>query len=397
MRKEPVKFINNDSAKGIDYDYALINREFKKLKVPREYYTPTELPFNTCKWLLVLSDRSRGKTTNLLLYGLTMHKLYGTTIQYVRQSVDMIAPKNAKSLFDVIISNGYVPLLTDGKFDTIVYDRRAFYYASASDGKITRDTAPICNLLSIDGANVYKSSYNAPFGDFILFDEFISRTYRPNEFVTFLDLLKTICRDRLSPVIVMSANTIDKTTPYFREMSIVDVVKNMKQGDKRYITTPLGTSIYVELLAATPDKKRKIVNLAYYGFDNPELAAVTGSASWSMREYPHIPDVEGYKVLDNKHYIKVGTDLIQLKMCEMLESGTLFIACEYGKGLHSDSVVYTMDPNTKYDKYTRYRLGYTKLDKIIFNMYEKNLFMYRYNDIGTLVDRYIATAKKGLC
>lgn len=120
-------------------------------------------------------------------------------------------------------------------------------------------------MLSIDNAENYKSSYNAPYGDLIIFDEFIGKYYYRNEFVRFNDLLKTIIRDRQSPIIVLLANTIDKNSQYFNELEIYNTVQNMKQGDSEIITSERGTNIYVEILESgvKKQKTRSIVNTLF--------------------------------------------------------------------------------------------------------------------------------------
>ena len=224
MKKE---FIDGKRTNGIIYDYPTIRKEFRKLKIPTEFYNPSKCPFDKCKWFINLSDRSTGKTTNWLLFGMIMNKLYGTVIQYVRQTNDMITPRNSKNLFDTILDNNYVSKLTDGKYNTIVYKAKRWYYAIADDnGEIIeqKNNHFMC-MLSIDNAENYKSSYNAPYGDIIIFDEFIGKYYYRNEFVRFNDLLKTIIRDRQAPIIVLLANTIDKNSQYFNELEIYNTVQ----------------------------------------------------------------------------------------------------------------------------------------------------------------------------
>ena len=118
MKKE---YIDGKETNGLKYDFTLIRKEVKKLKIPQEFYNPIKCPFEKCKWFVNLSDRSTGKTTNWILLGMIMNKLYGTTIQYIRQTNDMITPRNSKNLFDTILSCGYVEKITEGEYNTIVY------------------------------------------------------------------------------------------------------------------------------------------------------------------------------------------------------------------------------------------------------------------------------------
>ena len=102
-------------------------------------------------------------------------------------------------------------------------------------------------MLSIDKHLDYKSVYNCPTGDIIIFDEFIGNYYYRNEFVNFNDLLKTIIRERQSPIIVMLANVIEKNSQYFNELEIYDNIQRLHQGENEIITSERGTKIYVEI------------------------------------------------------------------------------------------------------------------------------------------------------
>ena len=70
-----VKYIDNDINKGIKYDYKLIRKEFEKLKVPKEYHTPLKYNLNNSTYYVEMSERSVGKTTNWLLWGMCQNKL----------------------------------------------------------------------------------------------------------------------------------------------------------------------------------------------------------------------------------------------------------------------------------------------------------------------------------
>lgn len=381
--------------KELTVDFKEVAKEYKKLKCPKDVYNPLTIPWEVCKWAVIMSDRSRGKTTNLLLYGMILNKMYGTEIQYIRSHEDMIAPKNCKDLFETILQYHYVETLTDGKFNTIIYDKRRWYYAKTDDDGevIEKDLRQFCTMLSVDKNQVYKSSYNAPNGDFILFDEFIEKFYYPNEFIYFLDLIKTICRDRTTPLIALSANTIDKQSPYLRELEIYKDVQKMKMGSSQIVTTALGTKIYVSILSAITKKEnalRMTVNKLYFGFQNSKIASITGSETWSMSSYPHSP--EERHILSQNHYILFNDNLLQMEICDSTEMG-IFVNIHEGKKLHDDSVVYTLEPPI--DKRYRYALGWSKLDRLIWDKYRNNLFYYQYNDIGDMVEKFYNQAKKG--
>ena len=388
MKKE---FIDGKRNNGIIYDYPTIRKEFRKLKIPTEYYNPAKSPFDKCKWFINLSDRSTGKTTNWLLFGMTMNKLYGTVIQYVRQTNDMITPRNSKNLFDTILDNNYVSKLTDGKYNTIVYKAKRWYYAKSDEnGEIEeqKNTNFMC-MLSIDNAENYKSSYNAPYGDLIIFDEFIGKYYYRNEFVRFNDLLKTIIRDRQSPIIVLLANTIDKNSQYFNELEIYNTVQNMKQGDSEIITSERGTNIYVEILESgvKKQKTRSIVNTLFFGWKNPLISSITGD-DWAINNYPHIPQYNS-KIILKRYYLDFNNTLLALDIKSCDEIG-MYVAVHRATRTYDDSIIFTIGEIDKNNK--RFRFGFTPSDKRLWELYKRNKFYYASNDIGSLIDNYVKQA-----
>ena len=388
-----VEYINDNMLDGIDYDFNLIRKEYKKLGCPKTVYNPCHLPFENAKWLITLSERARGKTTNLLLFGMCIYKLYGTGICYLRSSEHMIAPKVSKDMFSNIISWGYVDKLTDGKYNTITYKSRRWYYAKVDDeGKIVeQDQNPFCLMLSIDKNEDYKSVLETK-NDFIIFDEFIERNYYMLQFVMLCDLIKTIGRERKSPVICLCANTIDIQSPYFTELQIRDRIQNMVQGENELITTPKGTRVYFEILGKKvekADKKQKELNRLFYGFDNPKLASITGASTWAIDNYPHPP--KEFRTVERRRYIYYNDKYISLDICES-EEGKIFINCHLATKIYEDSIIYSLDFSL--DKLHRYGRGKTKKDKWVFDKYDNNLFTYSDNSIGSLVEKYMMNINK---
>lgn len=389
-----VEYINDNPLDGVKYDFNFLRNEYKKLKCPKDVYNPCHLPLETCKWFITLSERARGKTTNLLLLGMLVWWYYGTGICYVRSSEQMITPKHSNDLFSNIISFGYVEKISHGKYNTIKYNRRRWYFAHVNDdGEIDLqcDDA-FCIMLSVDRNEYYKSVLETK-NDFIIFDEFIERYYYPNQFVLFCDLLKTILRNRASGIICMSANTIDLVSPWFKELLINEKVETMNQGDSEIISTPKGTKVYVEILGkkiAKAKKKQNILNQLYFGFNNPKLASITGSDTWAMYNYPHTPD--NFRILQRNHYISFNDKLINLEICGT-DDDIIFVNCHFATKTYEDSVIYTLDFST--DQNYRYMFGFTIVDQFIWERYKKNLFTYSDNTVGSLVEKFVDSCKKG--
>lgn len=390
---EKIKYIDDKIENGIKIDWKKVIKRCKSLGIPEDVVTPFDYPFERAKYFEVVSERSIGKTTNWIILGMVLNDMYGIIIQYIRQIVDMIMPKTAKGLFKTILEYNYVEQITEGKYNSVKYNSRGFYYYNTE----TKELAPdeFMHLLSIDESMQHKSVYNAPRGDLIIFDEFISKYTRPDEFVDFEDLVKTIIRDRYSPIIVMLANTIDPYNIYFKELEIYEDMQSIKAGESRLITTDRGTKIFVH---RPKDGKDVIVkekhNSMFFGFKNKKIAAITGAGDWAISSYPHVPKNSKVKIIDNAHYVDFNGHFIKLQVSRIEGIGKAVVVHECNLDLEdipSDAIIYTTGDII--NKHFRYCFGHTKIDAVIWQLYRMNRFYYVHNMLGEQVTQYVRNAK----
>lgn len=392
-----VKYINDDKVLGIKYDWGLIRKAYRALHCPADVYDPTTAPLEYCKYFVESSERNIGKTTNWLLLGLCMHELYGTVIEYIRQTEDMIMPKNTRTLFDTILTFDYVNKVTDGTWNSVTYKSRFYYYCNVDEaGNIIEiDNKPFMHMCSVDKSEELKSGYNSPYGDLIIFDEFVGKYYYPNEFVYFCDTCKTIMRSRRSPIIVMLANTINPYSPYYNELMIYDEMQTMNIGDKRTVQTPLGTKLYVEIIGAVAEKKAKneILNKLFFGFKNPMLGSITGE-NWAIKPYQHIPELsdnEEVQTISRQLYILYNNKIVRLDIVLHSSLGQCIYA-HWASRTYEDSIIITAED--RLDKRYRYRYGTGAIEKYIKTMFAQNRFYYAHNDVGQFIESYFKYVDK---
>ena len=68
------------------YDYKAVEKELKKSGVyPQGYWNPLYVNLQNNDLTMQLSERSIGKTTGWLLYGIEMYIKYGVIIHYIRE------------------------------------------------------------------------------------------------------------------------------------------------------------------------------------------------------------------------------------------------------------------------------------------------------------------------
>lgn len=390
-----IKYIEGKEENGVEIDWKFIKKEYEKLRVPDDVYLiPWDAIFNGNKYIIALSERSTGKTTCYLLIGLLLFKHYGIVTQYIRQENDQLSPSHAIKLVKVIkeFDNGrYIEQLTDGKYNDIKYHWKAFYYCKRDEKGDIVETCEneIIHCLSIDKNFDYKSTYNAPFGDWIIFDEFIGKTQKANECVDFLDLLSTIIRLRLSPTVIMIANNINRNSQYFEDLEISKEIQNLKIDESKEITTPKGTKMYIEIVNTRKDRAKKSKhNALFFGFNNPKLVSITGGGTWSFESVPHIPTRDStWRCIENRVYLELNMELLQLEFVEDENRGQC-LEIHRATKTYTDSIILTLKTPLKSKNHV-FGLGYGKLNKYITKMILHKKLYFSSNEVGSIFKEYI--------
>ena len=390
-----IEYIDNDVNNGIKYDFKKIFKRYKELNVPKEFNI---IPYYnmSARWNVFMSERSNGKTTNVLLLGMIMNDEYGTTIEYIRMRESMIAPKNSKNIFDTILQHDYVSKITKGKWNSVTYNSKRWYYCNRDENGeiIEKCNTHFMAMLSIDKQEDYKSSYNAPYGDWIVLDEFIG-TYTPlNAFIEFNQLVKTIIRERQSAYITLLANTINTEHIFFEELEIMEQTRLLERGEKQLLQSERGTYVNVVIFNSliSEKKERNIVNKLYFGWRNPLMSGITGSDTWSISNYQHDPNLTDIKVIASNIYILHNNILIRLELRKSSEI-PIYVHCYRANRIKDDSIIFTLGDII--DNRYVYGFGYNKLHKMIWSLYKRNLFYYRTNMVGNIVNDFYNNVKKG--
>lgn len=391
--------INNRVTNGIAYDWQRIADLYHTLNCPSMYYDPTEAPIDKVRYIVEVSERATGKTTNWILYALCMYVLYGTILVYCRTKTDMIMPKNAAGLFAVIVENGYIDKLTGGKYNNVCYKSRRWYFTRVDETGQILEQAPthFAVNIALDKVQELKSSFNEPTGDIILFDEFITldNLTDPEEFHRLVDAVSTVFRGRYSGRVVMLANTIDINNQYFHELEIYNHIRNKKPGFSAIFTASGGTKTYYHFIDCNPAyraQKDKWVEL-YAGFEDPRLNAVKGREGWATKWYPHITE-QPDKVLFQKLFISYAATIMQVKFVRCKDSGD-WVYIHFANYIPSDAIVFTVDkqPDTRYI----WGMGeYTRIGNILKDMIMKRRVKFSANDVGHLFEQYLQVAKTQL-
>ena len=390
VEAEEIKYLDGEASQGILVDWKKVFADYSALKVPKGIYNPAkELKIDEAEWFVLISSRSTGKTTNLLLVGIILFLKYGITTAYIRQRTDMIARQNIEKLFDVIKACGYIQILTNGEYNSVYYFGHKMYLCHINEnGERDKRSDYFMWCLDLTQNEIYKSSLNMPTGDFIIFDEFISSTYANNEFVTLCDLIKTILRDRLTGKIFMLANTTNYYNEYLRELYIQDEVLKVGE-DKPFVKlTRQKTRVFVHLISNRNEQRAK-VNTLYFGFDNPKLASITGG-SWAVDSYPHFFRDDERQIVSKDFYIIYAGKIMQLDFCVSPKLGEHVFVHDAHRVSDKAKRIYTVGEIA--DKKEAYKFGSLPIDKRLWKLYNANKWYYLNNDLGFTVNAYVNKA-----
>lgn len=401
------KYYDNDHEKGKIIDYnAAVKRCIKKGIFPKELLHDKEGDFtvyvpkydmNKAKWQAIVSERSIGKTTTFLCIGLDLYHNYGTITHYVREVRAQITQAKVETLFTTIIKFDYISKITEGRWNYIIYkplQKKWFLSNRDKEGKITEvDSKYFMYDMSLDDNYNYKSSYVCHDADFIIFDEFCSPYYKRNDFVVLCDLISTLKRKRLSSIIVMLSNTIDRNSEYFDELEIRDFIDVACLGESEYHSTSKGTMVYCEIAKSKMTESKRINNELFFGFMNKNLGAITGE-DWATENYPHIEfNKDDYTTIARNIYILVNQTYLQFEIINHIEIGLCALVHKSNIPYKNDAIIYTTADISKYNQI--YGQGYgSELDRLVWDiLVEGNRVFYSNNTIGAKLKHYIDICK----
>ena len=252
-----------------------------------KYYSLKRILEKHAHYNVIFGERSNGKTTAILEYGLQNYIKTGKQMAYLRRWGEEFVGKRGSQLFTDIVNRGVVDKLTGGKWHGVYYYASKWYLCNYDENgkRCEQDEQPFCYGFAISTME-HDKGISFPNVTTVFFDEFLSRTqYLTDEFVLFCNTLSTIIRRRKDVTIFLAGNTVTKYCPYFAEMGLTKV-KNMTPGSiDVYAYGDTGLTVAVEY--AEPNAKGKESDV-YFAFNNPKLRMITTGA-WEMAIYPHCP------------------------------------------------------------------------------------------------------------
>ncbi len=338
---------------------------------------------------IIFGERSNGKTYACLKMAIERYFKYNETSAYVRRYKEDFIGKRGSALFQSIVANDVVSELTNGLFDGVSYYAGKWYLSTfdAKLNKAVREPFPFCYGFALSDMEHDKST-SFPSITTIIFDEFISRNgYMFDEFVTFMNVVSTIVRQRNDVKIFMLGNTVNQYCPYFEEFGLTHISEMVKGDIDVYSYGESELKVAVEYANSISDSKPSDL---YFAFDNPKLDMIK-NGSWELGMYPHLP----YRFTDNDviftFFIEFKSSVVQ---CEIVNSGSdIFIFCHIKttpiKYPETD-LIYTLEfsPRPNYVN----KIFQPPNKKILINiarLFLQGKVFYQNNTVGEIVRNFI--------
>lgn len=355
-----------------------------------KHYTLDNILLQNADYNIIYGERSNGKTTAVLRYGLESHINSGYTEQtaIIRRWEEDFKGKNGQQMFESIVHLGWVDELTGGKYNSIYYYSQRWFLCKYDESgeKILQAEAPFALGFSITSEEHYKST-SYPYITTIFFDEFITRQYYiQDEFIKFQNLLSTIIRLRTNVKIFMCGNTINRYCPYFAEMGLTEI-KNQKRGTIDVYTYGESDLRVAVEYSDFPSKKK--ASNKYFAFNNPKLQMIT-VGGWEIDIYPHLPHKYTPKDVLYQFFIIFDTDILHGNIIASKDSIFLYIHIKTTP-VHPDTewLVYQKNPDYRRNYRTNILKPYEKPDKIIKSLIDKKKIFYQNNEVGEIMNNYL--------
>ena len=354
------------------------------------FYTLDSILTHNADYNMIYGERSNGKTTSVLRYGLEsyINSGYVNQLAIIRRWEEDFKGKNGQQMFENIVNLGWVEELTNKKYNSVYYYSQRWFLCKYDEfgNKTAQADEPFALGFSITSEEHYKST-SYPNVKTILFDEFITRQYYlPEEFVKFQNLLSTIIRLRTDVKIFMCGNTINKYCPYFAEMGLTGI-KKQKRGTIDIYTYGDSTLKVAVEYSDFPSKKK--ASNKYFAFNNPKLEMIT-HGGWEIDIYPHLPVKYKPKDVQYRFFILFDDEKLEGKII-CVDDVTFLYIHRKTTPIKEDNeyIVYDKTPNYKRNYRTNILKPYGKIDKYIKYLIDIKKVFYQDNEVGEIMNNYI--------
>ena len=355
-----------------------------------KYYSLENILSKNAHYNIIFGERSNGKTYAALEYLLTDYIKNGKQGAIIRRWKEDFRGKRGASMFNAHVANGLVSRLTNGEYTTVYSYSGRWFLANVdarNEGKLIPAPEPFCYGFALSDVEHDKSTAYPNIRS-IVFDEFLTRQYYlPDEFVTFMNVISTIIRQRDDVKIFMLGNTVNQYCPYFTEMGLTHI-KDMKKNSievYQYGDTKLRVAVEYADSVSQSGKPSDV----YFAFNNPKLSMITGGA-WEMAMYPHLPYKYTPKEVVFKYFMEFDRQILQCEVIKTNGSMFTYIHRKTTPIQHPDKdLIYSMEDDPRPNHIRNMRKSKQPINKRIAKFFSENKVFYQDNEVGEIVRNYL--------
>lgn len=359
-----------------------------------KYYSMNNILKKKATYNIIFGERSNGKTYAALRHGIKQYFKTGGEMAVVRRWKEDITGKRASRIFEGLNANGEVAKLSNGKFKGVHYYSGRFYlcnYDEESGAPVYSERDIVGHTFALSDGE-HDKSISFPYIETIVFDEFLTKkVHLQDEFVSFMNTVSTIVRQRTNVAIFMLGNTVNTYSPYFREMGLTHVLK-MEQGQiDIYKYGDSGLTVAVEYCKSTEGNKP---NNHYFAFNNPKLEMIT-SGAWELDMYPHAPIKFKPKDIKFTYFILFDDNTYQCEIIQKDDVTFTFIHLKTTELKDPDNdLIYTFDYVPKMNYSRSIYKPINKLQKRVLWYFETDRVYYQDNEVGNAINNYLKNAER---
>lgn len=367
-----------------------------------KFYSLKKILDKKCQYNIIIGERSNGKT-----YGALEHMIKENCAGHgdgglIRRWDTDFKGKGGASMFSALVSNGVIEKYTKGEWDGVYYQSQRWYYCKPNpdnDKKVIKAEKPFCYGFSLNSVEHDKST-SYPDVTTIVFDEFMTRgRYLDDEFVLFMNTLSTIIRYRDNVTIFMLGNTVNKYSPYFKEMGLYKIPE-MHPGD--IDVYQYGNSKLRVAVEFCGDHKKRLRNKKpsdiYFSFNNPRLNMITGSGNiWEISVYPHKPIDFLRRDIVFIYFIRYQDQLLQ---CEIIIKGKYNFTFVHPKTTPLQNpekdIIFDTEASPLFNMSRKLNQGMNRnrLTRKILSYYENDKVFFSDNETGEVLRNYVQWCRK---
>jgi len=349
-----------------------------------EFYSLTEIDKKKALYNVIFGERSNGKTFAVLEKIIRNYVNNGEKGAYIRRYREDMRGLAGQQLFAGIVSTGLIEKLTNGMYNNVKYWQRKWYlsHTEEDEKQCFNDKTPFCYSFAL----TEPKGSNYPDVTTAHFDEFIER--RPEltgEFVLFTNLISTLARDKANMRIYLTANTVNQSSLYFREMGLTNI-KKMRPGQiDVYKYGESGLTCAVEYT----EHKLKKASDVYFAFNNPHLQMITKGV-WEFGNYPHTTEKWTKDKVILSAFMKFENEIVQMDVVSKDDLTFMYCHMKTTK-IHDEKrdLILSFDDNPRFNVIHSLIKSNLRITKRFSWFFNNQKVYYQDNTVGEIVRNWL--------